>query len=280
MQPDAAWRPWGTLLGCRCSDCEAGARRFVCLQLDAALCVQTSAFASDDGLRFGGVTPCGSAIGDLVGQAALDLMRPYLQAALDGRGWSGAFTFSEHNAPPIVVKIGALPMFDADTTIGVQITLEDKSRSYAQREMQAALREKLAIIHSSAADAILSIDQKGRIESINRAAEVLFGWNEHDLVGQPISVLMPAPIAAAHQGYIERYLSTGVSGILNVGPRPLLAQRKDGSCVWVELSVAEAQVGDSAVFIGVCRDLGARQARSDQAVAAHPPSIPLRTASR
>ena len=278
MQTDAAWRPWGALLGCRCLECEADARRFACLQIDAAFHLVTSGFVSDDGLRFGGVAARGSHIGDLVGDAALDLMRPNLQAALDGRGWSGAFTFDEHDAPPIVVKIGALPLFDAAASAGVQITLEDKSRAYAQREMQAALREKLAIIHSSAADAILSIDQKGRIESANRAAEVLFGWSEFELVGQPVSVLMPPPIAAAHQGYIERYLATGVSGILNVGPRPLLAQRKDGACVWVELSVAEAQVGAGVVFIGVCRDLGVRKARSGAPFPqnAQPENAPIR----
>lgn len=262
MQTDIAWRPWGAMLGCRCIECESEARRFACLQVDAELRLVTSGFVSDDGSRFGAVAQHGSQLREIIGDEAFALMQPHLQAALEGRGWSGAFAFSEHDAPPIIVKIGALPMFDAQGSIGVQITLEDKSRAYAQREMQTALREKLAIIHRSAADAILTIDQNGRVESVNRAGEILFGWNEGELIGRPISVLMPPPIAAAHQGYIERYLKTGVSGILNVGPRPLLAQRKDGACVWVELSVAEAQVGAGIVFIGVCRDLGVKRPRS------------------
>ena len=268
MQTDLAWRPWGALLGCRCIECESEARRFACLQIDGAFNLITSGFVSDDGSRFGAVAPHGAPLWEIVGVEAFALMETHLQGAVEGCGWSGAFRFAEHDAPPIVIKIGALPMFDDQASQGVQITLEDKSRAYAQREMQTALREKLAIIHRSAADAILTIDQNGRVESVNRAGEILFGWREGELIGQPVSVLMPPSIAAAHQGYLERYLKTGLSGILNVGPRPLLAQRKDGAGVWVELSVAEAQTGSGVVFIGVCRALGAKKT-GDVANAAH-----------
>ena len=49
----------------------------------------------------------------------------------------------------------------------------------------------------------------GTIESTNGAALMLFGYHKNELVGQSISVIVPHPMGAAHQGYLERYMATG-----------------------------------------------------------------------
>src|SRR4029079_3554009 len=65
-------------------------------------------------------------------------------------------------------------------------------------------------ILEAAVDAIICIDEHGIIESINPAAERIFGYTEGELLGKNISMLMPNPYAAEHDGYIANYLKTGI----------------------------------------------------------------------
>ncbi|MDR3511506.1 MAG: ATP-binding protein [Caulobacteraceae bacterium] len=142
---------------------------------------------------------------------------------------------------------------------------EDPGEGRAAGAEASAVEERLAAILDHAADAIIVIDEKGAIENSNLAATRLFGWAEGDLRGQPLEVLMGEVDRAGHSGHMARYLNTGRSGILNVGPRTLEARRRDGTPVPIELSVGEAWIGGQRKFIGACRDISQRLA-SDAAL--------------
>lgn len=58
-------------------------------------------------------------------------------------------------------------------------------------------------------DAVIIADEEGRIEVFNSAAERMFGYRRHELIGQSIGLLMPEPDGLKHSVYINRYLSTG-----------------------------------------------------------------------
>jgi PAS domain S-box-containing protein len=77
-------------------------------------------------------------------------------------------------------------------------------------EAQAA---KLRGILESAVTAIITIDDRGLIESVNPATERLFGYGAAELVGQNVKVLMPEPYNAEHDGYIANYLATRANSI-------------------------------------------------------------------
>ena len=126
------------------------------------------------------------------------------------------------------------------------------------RPAPSAAEERLNAILDNAADAIFVIDVNGLIENANPAAHALGGWPPGSLVGQPLTVLMSANDAHTHQVRVARYMETGSSGILNVGPRPLSLTRRDGGRVSIELSVGEATIGGAQKFIGVCRDIDER----------------------
>ena len=76
--------------------------------------------------------------------------------------------------------------------------------------------EKADIV-DTAVDGIITIDRRQIIDSFNPAAEKMFGWSAEEVIGQPVSVLMPSPYREEHQGYIDRYLRTGHARIIGIG---------------------------------------------------------------
>ena len=136
-----------------------------------------------------------------------------------------------------------------------------------RKQAEIKLREREQYIEgilSHIADAVVTIDATGRIETLNPSAERMFGYAETEAVGRNVSLLMPQPFSGAHDGYIESYFRTGKSRILNVGSREVMAQTKDGTVFPMELTVGEMAAGGKRSFIGAMRDITARrQAESE-----------------
>jgi two-component system sensor kinase FixL len=124
------------------------------------------------------------------------------------------------------------------------------------REMGSA--NHLRSILETVPDAMVIIDEKGRILSFSKAAERLFGFAEAELIGENVSTLMPSPDRERHDGYLQRYLTTGERRIIGIG-RLVTGRRRDGTTFPMELSVGEAMIGDERVFTGFVRDLTERQ---------------------
>jgi len=119
---------------------------------------------------------------------------------------------------------------------------------------EAHLRSILATVP----DAMVVIDERGRIMSFSAAAEEMFGFTQAEVVGENVSILMPSPDRERHDGYIERYRQTGRKNIIGIG-RVTTARRRDGSTFPIELSVGEAMTPERRVFTGFIRDLTERQ---------------------
>ncbi len=113
---------------------------------------------------------------------------------------------------------------------------------------------RLKAILDSAVSAIVTIDARGIVQGANPAVERMFGYTEAELIGRNVSMLMPKDLAAVHDGYIGRYLSTGERRIIGIG-REVVGQHKDGSSVPVHLSVGEFEDGGTGYFTGIMVDL-------------------------
>ncbi|MDJ0970938.1 MAG: PAS domain S-box protein [Kiloniellales bacterium] len=141
---------------------------------------------------------------------------------------------------------------------GADLSLETAARADAE-ERQA----RLQAILESAVDAIITINDGGVIESLNPAAEQLFGYPVAEMIGHNISLLMPEPDRSAHDGYIRRYLDTGERRIIGAG-REVTARRKDGSTFPASLSVSEVVFDGRRLFTGIIHDNSARRAAEEQ----------------
>jgi PAS domain S-box-containing protein len=116
----------------------------------------------------------------------------------------------------------------------------------------------LRALLEAAVDAIISIDERGVIQLVNPAAERLFGYFAQDLAGKNVSVLMPPPDRDEHDPDLVGDLAMGWKQVIGIA-REVVGSRKDGTTFPLEISVAEARLGDSRVFVGILRDITERK---------------------
>jgi two-component system CheB/CheR fusion protein len=117
---------------------------------------------------------------------------------------------------------------------------------------------RLNAILQTAVEGIVTINSRGCIESANPSACRMFGYTTEELLGRNVGVLMPAPEARRHDGYISRYLRTGRARIIGIG-REVVGRRKDGTLFPLDLAVSEVQVGGEPMFTGFLRDISERK---------------------
>jgi len=122
-------------------------------------------------------------------------------------------------------------------------------------EAQAA---KFRGILESAVIAIITIDERGLIETVNPATGRLFGYSPSELIGHNVKMLMPEPYRAEHDGYIASYLETGTKKIIGIG-REVSGRRKDGTTFPIHLAVSEFAVKERRYFTGMIHDLSDRK---------------------
>lgn len=130
--------------------------------------------------------------------------------------------------------------------------------SVADRESEITEHiKRLATVTDGVTDAIIMIDEGGRMEMCNRAARVMFGYSEAELLGQNVKMLMPPYYRARHDGYLSDYVNFGKSRLIG-HRRELTGQRKDGSTFAIELAISVTNRGGARRFIGIIRDISGR----------------------
>ena len=110
----------------------------------------------------------------------------------------------------------------------------------------------------SATDAIVVGNGRGIIVSWNRAASRLFGYSVEEIIGQPLTVLMPERYRAAHERGMARIEATG-KGTLIGSVVELHGLRKDGEEFPIELSLATWQTAKGSYYSGIIRDISERK---------------------
>ena len=117
---------------------------------------------------------------------------------------------------------------------------------------------RLAAIVDHVLDSIITINERGTVQSFNPAAERVFGYKASEVIGKNVKMLMPEPFHGEHDGYLDNYLKSGDAKVIGIG-REVTALRKDGTKFPVELAVSEMPVGKGRMFVGSLRDIAERK---------------------
>ena len=126
----------------------------------------------------------------------------------------------------------------------------ERSRSY----------QRVNTIMDHIADGVISIDKRGTIKDFRKSAERIFGYDESEVVGKNINVLMPQPYKREHDDYLAAYQKTGMPKIIGKG-REVSGLRKNGEVFPIELTVTEVRgLSGGTEYVGTVRDISARKA--------------------
>jgi len=145
---------------------------------------------------------------------------------------------------------------------GVELALQKSNDALEIRvaerteELENSRAQNQAIL-DTAVDGIITIDNKGIIQSVNPAVTTIFGFSEEELMGRNVKILMPEPYVSEHDGYIENYNKGHEPKVLGIG-REVKGQRKNGEIFEMELGVSEVKTGNGCFFTGIVRDISRR----------------------
>jgi PAS domain S-box-containing protein len=156
------------------------------------------------------------------------------------------------------------PLFDTHGNIyatgGVATDITERKRAEEARRYS---EEQYRTVVEAASDAVISIDENGDILLANPATTRIFGYEPVELIGKPMTVLMPDYMRNLHEAGRRRYLATGQRH-LNWQGTELTALRKNGQEFPVELSFGEMFSNGHRVFTGFVRDISEKKRAEDE----------------
>lgn len=185
-----------------------------------------------------------------------NLLEDVLPKSMHSEDYAIRYEFPEKGAQTLLVNARQLYHLQGQPQQLILLAFEDVTQ---QKMGEAALLDTQVRTHTlfhTAADGIITINQKGIVDSFNPAAEALFGYAANEVIGRNVSMLMPEPFCSEHDGHIARYLQTGQSRIIGIN-RETVGRRKDGSIFPIELTVAE--IPHLRQFTGFVRDVSRRK---------------------
>jgi two-component system sensor kinase FixL len=196
------------------------------------------------------------------GRSRRDLARALEEGRFTEERWAVRKDGSE-----FLADVTITPLRRSDGTVrGFAKVIHDVTdRRAAERALEKRERHLQSIL-ATVPDAMVVIDAQGTMISFSAAAERLFGYQEDQVLGKNVSMLMPNPDRDRHDSYLQRYLETGVPRIIGTG-RIVTGLRSDGSTFPMKLSVGEALTEEQHLFTGFVQDLTERtefEARLEQ----------------
>ena len=148
----------------------------------------------------------------------------------------------------------------------------------AERAQESQLR--LQGIVDSAMDAIISIDEAQRITLFNRAAERIFGYGAGEVMGQPLTMLMPDRFHERHPTHVDGFGHTGISSRPMMSQRIVSAKRKGGEEFPIDASISQSSLGHGRIFTVILRDVSIRERTQRELAQAREDLRELSVASR
>lgn len=186
----------------------------------------------------------------------LELIKPLQNGSEESLMFETIHRHKDGHDIPVEISLQCLTRNDTSQYF-IAIVRDITDRKQAEQELLDR-ETRISAILDNAVDGIITIDERGLVETYNRSAEKLFGYESNEVIGHNIKMLMPNHYASEHDGYLANYRETGHAKIINIG-REVEGQHKNGTIFPLELAVAEVYLGKRRIFTGIVRDITERK---------------------
>jgi PAS domain S-box-containing protein len=165
----------------------------------------------------------------------------------------------EQKKRTIVLRERAMHMEAEVYARAQEVSEANQKLEAANQELTRLQEERLRQIIDSALDAVVSIDEQGRITDWNPQAERTFGWSRSEVLDKSLSeTIIPPEFRRAHEQGLQHFLKTGVGPVLNRRIE-LPALDKAGRALAVELTISPIRLKDGYQFSAFVRDISERK---------------------
>ena len=150
------------------------------------------------------------------------------------------------------------PVRDATgAVVRLRGTLQDVTERKLTERLMRESAERDRLLWQTSTDVVLMVDEDSRIRFCNPAILRMLGYLPDEVIGQPLTMLQPERLRAAHVHGFQRYLSSGVRR-LDWRAVEVVALHRDGREIPVEISFSDMQIEGKRIFGAFMRDIGAR----------------------
>lgn len=182
---------------------------------------------------------------------------PSLQSFIE---YAGLFSWTAFLSILVVISLISYFIFRiTSNNLKAAALVEQQTKSlreYAEKLHETQNLHK-AILENTV-DGLITINEKGIVQSYNKACKKIFGYESDEVIGQNISMLMPRPYRQEHDSYLKNYLHSGKAKIIGIG-REVEGKRKDGKVFPIDLSVSKVEIEGKILFSGIVRDITPRK---------------------
>jgi PAS domain S-box-containing protein len=141
-------------------------------------------------------------------------------------------------------------------TVAVYADITERER---MEEALRASETRLAGILDIAPEAVISIDQRQRVQLFNKGAEAIFAYSAEEVLGQPLEILLPPRFRETHREYIQGFArGTEVTRLKGLR-QEIMGLRKDGTEFPAEASISKLELGGDTIFTVMLRDISERK---------------------
>jgi len=147
------------------------------------------------------------------------------------------------------------PLTDMAGNISYNVAIKH-SQAKQKVDQQQYLRHEL-LVHN-AHDCILVIDNSSKIQVFNKAAQLLFGYELHEVIGHSIEMLIPKSSRYGHSTHVKRFEDSPQQSREMSSRNVVYGLRKNGEVFPAEIAIAKMKLTDNTEFSAVVRDITQR----------------------
>jgi PAS domain S-box-containing protein len=159
-----------------------------------------------------------------------------------------------------IIADSCAPILDRDNhVVGAILVFRDVSQDYAAKQILRDNTARIQTILNTVADGVITFHANGgMVETVNPAAEKMFGFSAAELIGKNFSILIPELDQTKRDGSLDYYSASAKEMAVGHG-REVIGWHKDNSSFALEVAVSEMLLGSERYFTAILRDITVRK---------------------